>query len=119
LIRKQKYFSISDFKEFLPKLIHWLYAHDHFSFFNGNDYEVEYEPFKIFAAAGALKQCVPDGEDPFGELRSFFESEKDWLIGRLNYDLKNKIENLSSRNPDMLLSEDMAFFIPETQVLTF
>ena len=116
MIRKHKYFSIPQDRKFLPRLIHWLYTHDHFSFFNGNNYKVKYDPFNTFSAAGALKNCIPVGDDPFSEFKRFYESEKDWMVGRLNYDLKNNIENLSSRNIDRLRSDEMTFFIPETLI---
>jgi len=116
LIRKKKYFTIPIDRSFLPRLIHWLYKNDHFTFFNGNNYRLEFEPFKTFAAVGALQTCTLYGGDPFGELQEFYESEKDWLIGRFNYDLKNKTENLSSRNIDRMLSEELVFFVPETLI---
>jgi para-aminobenzoate synthetase component 1 len=116
LIRKQKYFSISSFKDFLPQLIHWLYTHEHFSFFNGNQYALQYGPFQTLAAVGALERFVPVGEDPYSELKKFYESRKDWIVGRLNYDLKNSVEDLSSSNIDRLKSEEMVFFVPETLI---
>ena len=57
---------------------------------------------------------VPGSDDPFRDLKEFYDSEHDWLIGRLNYDLKNSLEDLNSNNFDRLESEEMSFFIPET-----
>jgi para-aminobenzoate synthetase component 1 len=116
LIRKLKYFSILDFGDFLPRLIHWLYTNDYFSFFNGNNYLMKYTPFETFAAVGVIDTCIPAGKDPFEELKQFYCSGRDWIVGRLNYDLKNYVEDLSSDNVDRLLSEEMAFFIPETLI---
>jgi len=97
-------------------MLHWLQTHNHFSFFNGNRYQLTYEPFKTFAAAGSIKTLVPDSDDPFSDLKEFYDSEQDWLIGRLNYDLKNSLEDLESKNLDRLESEEMSFFIPETLI---
>jgi para-aminobenzoate synthetase component 1 len=116
LIRKRKYFSLPRFGDFLPKLIYWLYGFDHFSFFNGNAYDVKYGVFHTFAAAGAKEVFIPVGNDPFDRLKAFFDSGKDWKIGRLNYDLKNCVEDLRSGNIDRLKSEEMAFFVPETLI---
>ncbi len=88
--------------------------HDHFSFFNGNDYNFPFSPFKTFAAAGSVSTLVAHDTDPFKNLKDFKESRKDWLIGCLGYDLKNSIEPLKSRNIDPVPSPDLYFFIPET-----
>lgn len=102
--------------DFLPQLVHWLYNYEHFSFFNGNQYELQYGPFQTIAAVGALESFIPTGEDPFAELKKFYASRKDWMVGRFNYDLKNCVEDLSSSNIDRLKSEEMAFFVPETLI---
>jgi para-aminobenzoate synthetase component 1 len=100
----------------MPGMLHWLQMHNQFSFFNGNQYKLPYDPFKTFAAAGSIKTMIPDSDDPFRDLKEFYDSEQDWLIGRLNYDLKNSLEDLESNNFDRLKSEEMSFFIPETLI---
>lgn len=100
----------------MPGMLHWLQKHNHFSFFNGNRYKLPFDPFKTFAAAGSIKTMVPDSDDPFRDLKEFYDSEHDWLIGRLNYDLKNSLEDLESNNFDRLESEEMSFFIPESLI---
>lgn len=97
-------------------MLYWLYSRECFSFFNGNGYQLPYDPFRTFAAAGALKIMTPTTPDPFTELKEMYEREKDWLIGRLNYDLKNNLEALASNNPDRLNAQDMVFFVPETLI---
>jgi para-aminobenzoate synthetase component 1 len=98
----------------MPGMMHWLYQHRHFAFFNGNQYDLPYNPFKTFAAAGSIKTLMPDSMDPFNDLKEFYDSQKDWIVGRLNYDLKNNLENLTSNNSDRLESDGMHFFVPET-----
>ena len=116
MTRKQKYFPVKDLSEIIPRITHWLNKHDHFSFFNGNRYNIPYKPFKTFAAAGAVNMMIINSEDPFGDLKAFYNSQKDWIVGCLNYDLKNKLEKLSSNNSDRLKSDDMHFFVPETLI---
>lgn len=96
--------------------MHWIYQHKHFSFFNGNQYDLPYDPFKTFAAAGAIKTMIPDSIDPFTDLKKFYDGQNDWIIGQLNYDLKNNLENLTSNNADRLNSDLMCFFVPETLI---
>jgi para-aminobenzoate synthetase component 1 len=100
----------------MPGIMHWLYQHKYFSFFNGNQYDIPYKPFKTFAAAGAIKSLKPVSDDPFYDLKEFYNSQKDWIVGRLDYDLKNNLEKLESNNYDRLRSEVMHFFIPETLI---
>ena len=59
---------------------------------------------------------IPDSDDPFHDLKRFYDSQKDWIVGLLNYDLKNYLESLASNNHDRLQSEEMHFFIPETLI---
>jgi para-aminobenzoate synthetase component 1 len=100
----------------MPGLMNWLYQHQHFSFFNGNQYNIPYKPFKTFAAAGSIKTMIPDSDDPFDDLKKFYDSQKDWITGWLNYDLKNNLETLVSNNYDRLQSDVMYFYIPETLI---
>ncbi len=114
--RHSKKFLLSDQKGFIAKLIHWLYQQDHFSFFNGNGYTLPFGPFITFAAAGAVHRIDSFQEDPFNELKKFWNVHQDWLIGRFNYDLKNYVEKLTSRHIDRLRFPDLHFFVPATLI---
>lgn len=114
--RIKKNFPAPEPDHFLEKLIHWLYRHEHFSFFNGNGHRYPFGPFETFAAAGALEVCGDFRDDPFRELVSFHHQHRDWLTGRFSYDLKNYIEKLNSNHIDRIGSPDLYFFIPETLV---
>lgn len=59
---------------------------------------------------------IPDSLDPFNDLKHFCDAHRDWIVGMLNYDLKNTLENLTSNNVDRLHSDLMHFFIPETLI---
>jgi len=116
LTRNQKYFQVSNLFEIIAGILHWIYQQKHFSFFNGNQYDLPYDPFKTFAAAGSVKTMIPDSIDPFTDLKKFYDVHNDWIIGQLNYDLKNNLENLTSNNNDRLNSDLMHFFVPETLI---
>src|SRR5690606_7535848 len=49
----------------------------------------------------------------FDKLKEYQTSIKDWLFGYLTYDLKNDIEDLSSKNFDALELPDLYFFQPK------
>ncbi|MFW6157306.1 MAG: aminodeoxychorismate synthase component I [Balneolaceae bacterium] len=50
--------------------------------------------------------------DPWKALEEFRRTQDGWLFGYLGYDLKNKIEILSSSNPDPAGLPEMYFFNP-------
>lgn len=47
------------------------------------------------------------------ELESTLNTNKDWLFGHLGYELKNKLEVLSTRTKDAIGFDDCRFFVPE------
>ena len=114
--RKTKKFFVPDQRHFTTKLIHWLYRQEHFSFFNGNGYNLPFGPILTFAAAGAVDRLDSFHQDPFNELKEFWNAHKDWLIGRFNYDLKNYIEKLNSKHIDRMEFPDLYFFVPVTLI---
>lgn len=47
------------------------------------------------------------------ELDSALNTNKDWLFGHLGYELKNKLEKLSTRTKDVIGFDDCRFFVPD------
>ncbi|MBI3232446.1 MAG: anthranilate synthase component I family protein [Bacteroidetes bacterium] len=47
------------------------------------------------------------------ELSKFQQESRKWLMGYITYDVKNKIEDLSSKNIDHIGAEELMFFEPE------
>ena len=107
---------MEDPEAFHNNLLHWLAAQRSFSLFRGNGFDPLFGSFENFAAAGEVDALILNVEDPFNSLKNFYDRKRDWLIGRLSYDLKNHIEKLVSRNTDRLGSPLMSFFIPETLI---
>lgn len=54
----------------------------------------------------------------FKSLEKLLNNKKKWLLGYLGYDLKNEIENLSSKNEDKFGFENMHFFEPELLIIS-
>jgi para-aminobenzoate synthetase component I len=73
----------------------------------GDDYET------IVAAGSIDELLIQKEDDPFERLRNFHQKHGDWIFGYLNYDLKNKLEKLTSENPDGLTFPLLYFFCPE------
>jgi len=52
--------------------------------------------------------------DPWEALKAYRREHKDWMFGWFSYDLKNRIETLSSANEDRIRLPDLCFFIPSS-----
>lgn len=116
MIRKEKYFPGDGIDIFNLKVVPWATQFDHFSIFLGNGFNNRFGSFNTFAAVGSVSVFTTKSNDPFKEWISFYESNKDWMIGYLNYDLKNKLNELNSNNTDRLDAPEIYFFIPETLI---
>ncbi|MCT4645122.1 MAG: anthranilate synthase component I family protein [Carboxylicivirga sp.] len=57
-------------------------------------------------------QSVGECSNDLDQLYPFYETQRDWLLGFLSYDLKNQLEDLSSNNPDRIEMPEMLFFRP-------
>ncbi|MGA0555131.1 anthranilate synthase component I family protein [Larkinella sp. VNQ87] len=93
-------------------------SYEHVAFFNNNadqlyGFSLPYRAFPNRLVAG-VRQVVEFGAetDPFHTLYQVHQREPDFRVGYLSYDLKNRIESLSSRNPDRMGFPDLYFFQP-------
>jgi len=68
--------------------------------------------FDCAAGFGVAASCNPI-DHFFDGFQVFAESNHDWILGFLGYDLKNELENLQSGNFDGLAFPEMFFFVPE------
>lgn len=56
---------------------------------------------------------VSAGFECFQALNDFLQKHKKWVFGFLSYDLKNQVENLSSKNHDGLAFPEICFIVPK------
>ncbi|WP_128543673.1 anthranilate synthase component I family protein [Larkinella soli] len=121
-VRQEEIFSveISGFtgEELRRKALEWAENRFGFlTFFNGNHARLAnpfypYGPFPTRLAAGKMRE-VPDGpDDPFDTLFRYHQAHPDFWIGFFGYDLKNRIESLSSRHPNRTGFPDLFFYQP-------
>lgn len=54
----------------------------------------------------------PGEGDPWERLGEWYREDPGWIFGYLGYDLKNYLEDLSSRNPDPVGAPELYFFRP-------
>ncbi len=83
---------------------------------DGNSYSMpEFQSSSIEFLAGIDK--LHDYHETVEGLEQFHRSHKDWLLGFLTYDLKNKFEKLESKHDDEIELPLFYFFIPRFLVI--
>ncbi|MBP8067582.1 MAG: anthranilate synthase component I family protein, partial [Pedobacter sp.] len=76
------------------------------------EYSDPYTQYDCLIAAGTTHELRADSGNSFQALRSFYEEHKNWVFGLFSYELKNEVEQLSSRHSDKLDFPDLFFFVP-------
>lgn len=117
-MRKAAYFKCHDLALFRLKAITWAGRFSYFTFLNPNNSAYLNDPFPEILAIGAQKVINFNNDDPFKILQEDFERQPDWLFGYFGYDLKNRIEKLTSHNIDRLQLQDINFYKPQ-HLITF
>jgi len=106
-----------DITLFKNKALQWASTFKTACYFDSNGYSDPYSVFDTLIAAGTVAEVQTSSKNVFNNLQSFLEKHRSWIPGFLSYDLKNKIENLQSANPDHLNFPPLYFFVPEHLIL--
>lgn len=69
--------------------------------------------YELMIAWGEHASIEPSESEAFDRIEAFHQEHQDWIFGIFSYDLKNSLENLSSRNNLYTGSPSSAFFVPE------
>lgn len=78
---------------------------------NGLAYPGDPFPHRLFV--GAKRVISFSNQDAFGTLHEAHQEKTSYLVGYFGYDLKNQLEDLTSRHPDRLGFPDAYFVEPE------
>lgn len=105
-------YQIADFYNFKTQLLNFGIRFSNFCFLDNHEYEFN-KSYECIAGAGSINYLKAAHGVGMPELTQFQNENKDWIFGHAGYDLKNKIEQLSSENPDGILFPDFLFFVPE------
>lgn len=73
----------------------------------------KYSSYDFVVAVDAFTSIKTDSYHAFDDLHQYQCQVKDWIFGYLSYDLKNDVENLTSKNFDGLAFADLYFFQPK------
>jgi len=111
--RQQKSYPLDNVSIFIEKCLSWAHDFSHCTYFNPNNVPYPFDSFEHFMAVGCRHEVSFDGIDDFEKLKEHYESNKEWLVGYLGYDLKNQLEKLESVHPDRNKFHPVYFYIPE------
>lgn len=101
---------------FKAQLLQWASQADTCVYLDSNKDENTnqlYASYDLLVAVDTFTSIQTDYEKAFEELHIYQTITKDWLFGYLSYDLKNDVEELTSRNFDGLNFPDLFFFQPK------
>lgn len=111
--RVQKSFSVESIDEFKSKILIWAQQYEAISWLDSNQYNQKYSSFDAVLAVDEFTSIKTDYTNAFDTLKEYQSITNDYLFGYLSYDLKNDVENLSSKNFDGLHFSDLYFFQPQ------
>jgi para-aminobenzoate synthetase component 1 len=109
-------------EEIRNKLLNYSQQFDTCFFYDSNadintSSALSYRSYDLLLALGVNKTVHFKEGEHFNDLLEFQNAHHTWLFGYLSYDLKNEIEDLKSRNDD-LLAQPLAQFVEPQIVIT-
>ncbi len=111
--RIQKSFKVPSTEDFKSKLLIWAQQFEAISWLDSNQYHQKYSSFDAVLAVDEFTSIKTDYTNAFEQLKEYQSITEDYLFGYLSYDLKNDVEELSSKNYDGLDFADLYFFQPQ------
>ncbi len=95
------------------KVLNWTQQFNTFCFLDNNQYRISPHTQECLLAAGIKSDFTAEPGIGLTQLQGFIDSKKGkWLLGHINYDLKNELEHLSSAHQDLIQFPDFFFFEP-------
>ncbi|CAM4409386.1 anthranilate synthase component I family protein [Zobellia nedashkovskayae] len=106
-------FTVFDIGKFKEDLLLWAQQFEEVVWLDGNGHSNKYGSFDALLAVDAFTTIKTDSYQAFEKLREFQGQAKDYIFGYLSYDLKNDVEQLTSKNHDGLNFAELFFFQPK------
>jgi para-aminobenzoate synthetase component 1 len=106
-------FPVTDFGQTKQKVLNWVQRFNTFCFLDNHQYHIEPHTQECMAGAGIRRKLIADTGVALEQLQRFLDEKRTWLFGHLSYDLKNELDDLSSRHPDLIQFPMLFFFEPE------
>jgi len=112
-VRSSKQYILENPSAFKNQLLLWSQQFEDIVWLDSNDYNQNHGSYDAVLAVDAFTSIKTDYPNAFETLKEYQEQTNDWIFGYLSYDLKNDVEDLSSRNKDELHFPDLYFFQPK------
>ena len=109
-------FSSIDCETFKKKLLYFGMKYSNFCFLENNQYQFD-NSVDAIAGLGCIRSVRDSGPDSLTDISTFQKENKDWIFGHAAYDLKNKIEQLTTNHFDGIEFTDYLFFVPEIVII--
>ncbi|MEP6261692.1 MAG: anthranilate synthase component I family protein [Gillisia sp.] len=106
-------YQLPDPVNFKTSLLQWSRQFEEIAWLDSNSHPPSNSSFDALLAVEAFTAMKTDHHEAFNKLREYQEVTKDWIFGYLSYDLKNDVEELTSRNYDGLHFPELYFFQPQ------
>jgi para-aminobenzoate synthetase component 1 len=90
-------------------------AQEYFLLLNSNGHTSKYSRYEWLCGWGASAVVNPL-QNSFNQLYSFQQKHQDWLLGHLNFNLKNELEALHTKEADAFDYPNLSFFVPQNIV---
>ncbi len=111
--RNTKTFTVALTDTLKQQLLQWSQQFDEVAWLDSNEHAQTHGNYSAILAVDAFTALKTDSQNAFEKLDEYQTTTKDWLFGSLSYDLKNDIEDLSSKNIDGPEFPQMYFFQPK------
>lgn len=110
----KKTYPIDDLGILKKKVQKWLRSFSTCCYLDNNQYpHYTYSRYEWIAAAGADRLIRCQYGQALKQLQQFMQYPNQWYFGYFGYDLKNEIEKLHTRHPNLLELPDLFFFVPQ------
>jgi para-aminobenzoate synthetase component 1 len=106
-------FSVDNLNEFKTDLLSWSQQFETAIWLDSNKYKQQYSSFDCALAVEEFTAIKTDYSNAFEKLKEYQTLTKDYIFGYISYDVKNDVEQLSSKNFDGLGFADLYFFQPQ------
>ncbi len=106
-------FSITNAPQFKEQLLIWAQQFDTAVWLDSNNYKQQYTSFNAALAVEEFTAIKTDYSNAFEKLKEYQNITKDYIFGYISYDVKNDVEQLTSKNFDGLDFADLYFFQPQ------
>lgn len=111
--RTVRTFSVNTIADFKQHLLLWSQQFETSLWLDSNNYQQQYTSFDGALAVEEFTAIKTDYTNAFEKLQEYQTITKDYIFGYISYDVKNDVEQLSSKNFDGLDFADLYFFQPQ------